>query len=95
MAWQNTALQVVLGNGVGWKLGVVKNERDERWGPEPKEGGHTKEIQTEFSAREAVGRDVDAVLWKADAYNFSTDPDAQKEGLCYNSNGEEIVRFYF
>lgn len=53
---------------------LVKNERDERGGLESKEGGHAKETQAGFSAREAVGRDVDAVLWKADACNFSTFP---------------------
>lgn len=78
-----------------WKLAVVKKERDERGGPEPKEEGHAKETQAGFSAREAVGRDMDAVLWKADVCNFSIVPDVQEEGLCYNSNGEEIVRFYF
>lgn len=78
-----------------WKLAVVKNERDERGGLESKEGGHAKETQAGFSAREAVGRDVNVVLWKADACNFSTDPSAQEEGLCYNSNGEVIIRFYF
>lgn len=72
-----------------------QRERDERGGPEPKEGGRAKETQAEFSAREAVGRCVDAVLWKADVCNFFVDPDAREEGLCYNNNGEELVRFYF
>lgn len=63
--------------------------------PSLKKEAMPRKTQAGFSAREAVGRDVDAVLWRVDACNFSIVPDAQEEGLCCSSNGEEIVCFYF